>query len=57
MAIKSIIRHMKQKMHQDDAFVLFNDNLKMVLKVFLQVKTCKYLLEQLYEITSLLVVD
>jgi len=33
IAIKSIIVHMKQQMHQDEAFILF-DNLKLVLKVF-----------------------
>lgn len=56
IAIKSIIVHMKQQMHQDEAFILF-DNLKFVLKVFQSVKTCQYLLEQLYEVTVLWVVD
>ena len=44
IAIKSIIVHMKQRIDQDDAFII-NDNLKTVLKVFLTVKTCNYLLE------------
>ena len=56
IAIKSIIVHMKQRLDQDDAFII-NDNLKTVLKVFLTVKTCNYLLEQLYEVVTLLVVD
>ena len=56
IGIKSIIVHMKQILHQDDAFIV-NDNIKTILKIFLQVKTCGYMLEQLYEIVKLLVVD
>jgi len=56
IGIKSIIVHMKQILHQDDAFIV-NDNLKTILKIFFQVKTCGYMLEQLYEIVKLLVVD
>jgi hypothetical protein len=56
IAIKSIIIHMKRYMHQDEAYALF-ENLKIILKVFLSVKTCQYLMEAMFEITKILVED
>ena len=56
MAIKSNLTHMKRHMDQDDGFNLF-EQLKLVVKVFFVPKTCLYLLEQLYEVTKILVID
>ena len=56
IAIKSIIIHMKRYMHQDEAYALF-ENLKIILKVFLSVKTCQYLMEAMFEIIKILVED
>lgn len=58
IALKSIVRHMKQGMGQEDILVTLSQ-LKQIFKSFYfdTQKTCDYILEQLYEIIKYLVED
>lgn len=58
IALKSIVRHMKQRMGQEDILVTLSQ-LKLIFKSFYfeSMKTCDYLLKQLYEVVKYLVED
>jgi hypothetical protein len=57
MALKLVICRIKSKyMHQDEAIIRL-DLVRQVLQVFHKFKTDLYTLNQLYELTKILVVD
>ena len=58
IAVRSIVKRMKNAMTQEDILVTLSQ-LKQIFKMFQfeALKTCEYILEQLYEIIKYLVED
>jgi hypothetical protein len=58
IAIKSIVRRIKNSMNQEDTLVAL-EQLKLIFKSFYfqQMKTCEFLLEQFYDVMKYIIED